>query len=132
MAETNEEEIKELKKTVAGIRKMQQKVVTTVLSHETMSHEKRLEKTEKEIAKIKSGYVENGDCMRMTHLMEEKLDDTKKGLIERIEGVKADLIKEIQRIKSDKIRLVGWLLSASGWAGIFIALYTLMKRLPPP
>ena len=143
MAETNEEAIKELKRSVAGIRKLQQKVVNTVLGHETMSHEKRIGNAETDIKKIKSGYVENGDCMRLSHGLEQqfkdhknemsaKIDKMELDLSRRMESMKKELLELFKKLKSDKVRLIGWILSASGWAGIFIALFTLIKRIPSP
>ena len=143
MAETNEEAIKELKRDIVSLRKMQQKLSITVLGHETMSHEMRIGNAETDIKKIKSGYVEDGDCMRMTHGLEEqfkdhkiemtaKIDKMELDLSRRMESMKNELLELFKKLKSDKIRLVGWILSASGWAGIFIALFTLIKRIPSP
>ena len=143
MAETNEESIREIKRSIASLRKTQMKLTNTVLGHETMSHEVRIEKAEAAITKIKSGYVENSDCMRMTHTLEQqfkehknemnaRIDKMELDLGRRMDSIKKEMLELFKKLKTDKIRLIGWLLSASGWAGIFIALFTLIKRIPTP
>jgi len=143
MAETNEESIREIKRSIASLRKTQMKLTNTILGHETMSHEVRIEKAEVDITKIKSGYVENSDCMRMTHTLEQqfkehknemnaRIDKMELDLGRRMDSIKKEMLELFKKLKTDKIRLIGWLLSASGWAGIFIALFTLIKRIPTP
>ena len=91
MAETNEEAIREIKRSIASLRKTQMKLTNTVLGHETMSHEVRIEKAEVDITKIKSGYVENSDCMRMTHTLEQQFKEHKNEMNARIDKMELDL-----------------------------------------